>query len=125
VPSASEAVALRAREEPSSNAGVAIELSTTAEGGRLVAVMLTWILSLPPLPSLTRTMQASDFWNPTAALNVTTPWLLTVAVPSSGWELMVQVNESLSASVAASVAEPVPLELQVSVAGLAVVMAGA
>jgi len=82
------------------------------------------MLSLPPFPSLTRTIHSSDFWNPTAAVNVTTPWPLTAAVPSSGWELMVQVNESLSASVAASVAEPVPLELQVSVAGLAVVMVG-
>jgi hypothetical protein len=83
------------------------------------------MLSLPPLPSLTRTIQSSDFWNPTAAVNVTTPWLLTVAVPSSGGELMVQVNKSLSASVAASVTDAVPLELLVMVAGLAVVMVGA
>jgi hypothetical protein len=58
-------------------------------------------------------------------VNVTTPWPLTIAVPSSGWELTVQVNESLSASVAVSARVPVPLELQVSVAGLAVVMVGA
>jgi hypothetical protein len=51
------AVALRAREEPKVRAGVATELSTIAVGGRLLAAMLTWILSLPPLPSLTRTMQ--------------------------------------------------------------------
>jgi len=70
-------------------------------------------------------MQESESWKPTAAVNATTPWLLTVAVPSIGWELIVQVKESLSASVAASVTEPVPLELQVSVAGLVVVMVGA
>jgi len=125
VPSASEAVALKALEEPKARAGVAMELSTIAVGAKLVAVMFTWILSLPPLPSLTRTIQSSDFWNPAAAVNVTRPWLLTVAVPSSGWELMVHVSESLSASVAASVTEPVPLELQVSAAGFVVVMVGA
>ena len=120
-------MALKALEEPSGRAGALIEASTTAVGALLVTGTdtLTWMLSLPPFPSLTRTMQESESWKPTAAVNATTPWLLTVAVPSIGWELIVQVKESLSASVAASVAEPVPLELQVSVAGLAVVMAGA
>jgi len=70
-------------------------------------------------------MQESDSSSPTVAVNETKPWLLTLATPEVGWVLMLHVSASLSVSEAVRLTEPVPLALQVSVAGLAVVMVGA